>query len=976
MGELGESINLKARILVSRNAPIALVVGGAGFLGSHLVEKLLKKGIQVIAVDNFITGNKKNLSDAVKEKKFHLINESIESLGRLDLPKLDYAFFTASIPQTSMFHTARERLYFDGLKNFLRIVKDYRSKVAFISSIELYDNKIPHSLEGLKSAEIRFAKFAKEHKLNARILRLAPLYGPRMHFYNDEPIARLVQASLLNELQEEQTSLEFSTRSLFVLDGVDLLIKSVLSGGTAQKIYDGALLSPIKVVDVKQVLLDPLWYEKRGFTPTEIPPWSTPNLKRTMKELSWKPRVGLVEGLKETVLYFKENPVSIPKLPIEKLEREAKMWLEESVIQDTKEDEKGEDYGKAPKSEKRGLVKKFWGRAPIILGLLVIFYALFYPLATIAIGAFSVRTHLENASGQIQLGDFESADREISLAKLSLDNLTALSKGFTILERIPGIESRAFGVGALLGVFEEGVDGASHASNGAKSLFEVTNIVSGESIKDPLPFFDSASLEFGRANQELSDVLAKLNDESFLASLPSFSRERASDFKNKLSFYSGLVEKGRASSNFLPEIIAVNGKKSYLLLFENNFEERGGGGFIYGYAQMDFENGQLKNIKVDSSPKLDSNFSEHIEPPSELKTDIGLTSWKLSDSSYDPDFPTSAKRAEFFYKKEAGTQVNGVIALDLVATQKLLGAVGGADIPEYSEHITPENFYSKVLAHSSDIATSSASLNSKNSNYLIGLQTQLLNRIFFLSKKNWPAIISALSSSLDEKHMQMYLDDPALFSYVLSEDWAGAMPRGVNPKEGQTLDFLASVDSNSGGGFNDFFVQRSYTLKSTIDAGGYIENHLEVRLKDNAKSGDPGDGTYKDRYRLYLPLGAKLISADFDGTDITKKVGSFSDYNRTGYSVFLSLDPGIEKVFSIDYTLPEPLNFSGDTTTYKLTLFKQAGKDRDPFKWEINYPSNIKLTQINGEDATGATQNVAISTDLSSNRSLSFGFRK
>jgi hypothetical protein len=95
VGENGINIIDKNIIQLSRNTPVALVVGAAGFLGSHLAEALLIKGVQVVGVDNFKTGKKQNLEASVKNKNFHLINESAQNFS-LNLQRLDYLFIVAS----------------------------------------------------------------------------------------------------------------------------------------------------------------------------------------------------------------------------------------------------------------------------------------------------------------------------------------------------------------------------------------------------------------------------------------------------------------------------------------------------------------------------------------------------------------------------------------------------------------------------------------------------------------------------------------------------------------------------------------------------------------------------------------------------------------------------------------------------------------------------------------------------------------
>ena len=92
------------------------------------------------------------------------------------------------------------------------------------------------------------------------------------------------------------------------------MIRTIFAGSTAQKIFDGVLLKPIKVEEIKLILLDPVWHESKDFTPMELPPWPTPNLDKTVKFLNWQPRHKLVSSLRQTLSYFKEEEIGIPEL--------------------------------------------------------------------------------------------------------------------------------------------------------------------------------------------------------------------------------------------------------------------------------------------------------------------------------------------------------------------------------------------------------------------------------------------------------------------------------------------------------------------------------------------------------------------------------------------------------------------------------------------------------------------------------------
>ena len=127
-------------------------------------------------------------------------------------------------------------------------------------------------------------------------------------------------------MQKEQVDNDFSTRAIYIDDAINLIIKAIFAGSTSHKIFDGSLLQPIKVSEIKQILLDPIWHEEKGFKPTEIPPWETPNLQKTMTELAWKPKTQVVAAMKETIVYLKRHSDDVPETFSNKYQEEAKKW--------------------------------------------------------------------------------------------------------------------------------------------------------------------------------------------------------------------------------------------------------------------------------------------------------------------------------------------------------------------------------------------------------------------------------------------------------------------------------------------------------------------------------------------------------------------------------------------------------------------------------------------------------------------------
>ncbi len=810
---------LNKRILVSRNQPVAFVVGVSGFIGSHLAEKLLNKGIQVIGVDNLSSGTKSNLHECVKNGDFHFLNEditdtqTIKKLLNLILPRIDYAFFVAENGKTNAIYT-------HGVLNFLHFLKEARERIAeendaqiseekpkvlFCSSIDLYDSKMARDRKELRDAEVKFAKFVRYYKMNARVVRLAAVYGPRMHFRENDAMVRLLQVSLKGDLQKEQIDNDFSSRAIYIDDAVELLIKAILSGGTSHKIFDGSLLQPIKIAEVKQVLLDPLWHEERDFKPSELPPWASPNIEKTMSELGWKPKTAFVTSLRETVAYFKNHSEEVPDSPMSKFQEEGKKWSfsnpeifgQQKAVEN--EDRKSEQIKKNSQvNENDERIKSVrWERfkqslaVMVLTGILVM--GLVYPVGSLVFGGVMMRNNLISTQKALEDGDFDKAKYDIGQVRSTINEGSEVLKSVVILKRIGFLNQPLESASEIVNVMDEAVDGVSHAIVGSEALFQTTKVISGEDRSDPKPLYSKAQSELVAASEKISKVNARLEDQDFLNKFPDFLKERIVELRNRIVLYQQLVDQARVASVLLPEITAVDGKKSYLVLLQNNLELRPAGGFIGSYGKFDFESGRLTGIKVDDIYSLDGQLKDIIEPPAEIKTHLNVNRWYLRDSNYDPDFPTSAKQASFFYKKEGGDLINGVVALDLTASGKLLNAVGGLDLPEYGETVDGDNLFERAISHA-EVGFFPGSQAKKN--YLGSLQTQLFNKVFYCSKQNWPASTHAIGSSLEQKHLMVYMEDPRIFSYLASQNWAGIMPRGGAKVEGETSDFLAVNEAN------------------------------------------------------------------------------------------------------------------------------------------------------------------------------------
>lgn len=910
--------------MLSRNTPVALVVGAASFLGSHLVDKLLDKGLQVAGVDDSVAGKRQNLQNAIKDKNFHLIIESPDKV-ELDLSRLDYLFIAS-----------------DGnwdLGKVLDLFKKTKCRCLFISSIDLYekDNLQKVDLEKLKDTEGTIARFAGIHKLNARILRLGPIFGPRMDFKTQDPLIRLVAQALAGDLQKDVT-LEFSSRALYISDAIDLIVKTIMAGSTAQKIYDGVGTDPIKVSEIKQVLLDPVWYETRDFVPSPLPPWPTPNLEKTVKFLNWHPRSNLITSLRQTLSYFKDNEIKIPELE----DRELKIEDEKvGLLEQLKPEKKAE---KIPKIKKGRVLPKIY----LFLLISLVTYALIWPSVLLGWGIVTFKSQLTSGLQNLEKGEFDKSLESISQAS---EGLEAAKSVFQTLEPIKraGLFKTELEMGDQLIAFSSlSVSSAQSTVLGVQALLQGLKAVTGELTESPAGYFETAQIELSAAAEDLS---------------------KASVSSKQLAPFANLVSKARTMSILLPRMVGLEGSKNYLILLQNNMELRPGGGFIGSFAKVSFAEGKLKKLDVNDIYAIDGQLNVHVEPPKEIKDDLGQKDWFLRDSNWESDFPTAARQAEWFYTKETGERVEGVIALDVSAMEDLLTSVGSLNLADYKENITAENLFEKAISYA-ELSFFPGSQAKKS--FLTAITHELFNKMFFLPQNNWPGIISSLGRSLDAKHISIYLDDPKLFSYIMSQNWAHNLPR--QSLQNANIDFLSMSEANLGANKANFYLDRNYNLETVVGKYGEVKHRLRISYTNRSPSDTFPGGKYKNRMRVYLPFGSKMTRALWGEADITKDVLSFVDFGRSGFSMLLELYPKEQKTLVLDYTVPVRLDFKEGKADYKLDIIKQPGTLKDPFKWVISYPLGFQVAS--DQTKTISPQQQTIQTDLSKDRSFEVQFSK
>ncbi len=304
-----------------------LITGGAGFLGSHLCQRILAEGHDVLCVDNFYTGTKANIADLLKDSRFELLRHDVtfplyvevDEIYNLACPAspIHYQFDPIQTTKTSV----------HGAINLLGLAKRVKARILQASTSEVYGDPEMHPQketywghvnpigdrscydEGKRCAETLFFDYYRQHRLEIKVARIFNTYGPRMG--TDD--GRVVSNFIVQALRGDPITLYgdgSQTRSFcYVDDLVEALIRLM---GTPSDFVGPMNLGNQAEISVKKLaeMVISMTKSKSKIThrnlPNDDPTRRCPDLSLARERLGWAPKVPLEEGLQRTIDYFRE----------------------------------------------------------------------------------------------------------------------------------------------------------------------------------------------------------------------------------------------------------------------------------------------------------------------------------------------------------------------------------------------------------------------------------------------------------------------------------------------------------------------------------------------------------------------------------------------------------------------------------------------------------------------------------------------
>ena len=304
----------------------ALVTGGSGFLGSHLSDRLIARGQDVLCVDNLFTGQKRNVAHLHGNPKFEFLRHDVtlplfvevDQIWNLACPAspIHYQHDPVQTTKTSV----------HGAINMLGLAKRVGAKILQASTSEVYGDPSVHPQpeeywgnvnpigtrscydEGKRCAETLFFDYHRQHKLRIKVMRIFNTYGPRMH-PND---GRVVSNFIVQALQGKDITIYgdgLQTRSFcYVDDLIEGMIRLMDTGDDVTGPINVGNPGEFTMIELAETVLK-LTKSKSKLVrlplPADDPKQRKPDITRARSTLGWEPKVNLEDGLKETISYFR-----------------------------------------------------------------------------------------------------------------------------------------------------------------------------------------------------------------------------------------------------------------------------------------------------------------------------------------------------------------------------------------------------------------------------------------------------------------------------------------------------------------------------------------------------------------------------------------------------------------------------------------------------------------------------------------------
>ena len=450
-----------------------------------------------------------------------------------------------------------------------------------------------------------------------------------------------------------------------------------------------------------------------------------------------------------------------------------------------------------------------------------------------------------------------------------------------------------------------------------------------------VPQLDKVQPQLKKASDEIASVDTSKYPEKFGQIT---LRSRIETAKNFITGASFAVTNARSALEAAPGILGEPAAKNYLMIFQNDKELRGTGGFMTAYAFLKLDKGRVSSSTSDDIYRLDERLLNvckskicALTPPAPIVKYLPEAdgkprqAWSMRDSNLSPDVPTSMTQFERMYNMLGDSnKFDGIILIDTQVVETLIKITGPIEVfgtnysDDFDKRCNCPNVIYELENYSQIIEKGE-----QNRKAILGtLMQQILARSLGASTDKLPEFINAGVTLANNKHIMVYMHDQQAQQALAGLNWTGQ----IKQTDG---DYLHINDSNFAGGKSNLYVKEDVTL----DVDTSSKRH---KLTINYNNPQPYNiwlnAINRDYVRIYVPKGSKLISAKGSEQEVTT---IDEELGKTVFEAFIQVRPTNSHALSFEYETPNSSN--------TLLIQKQSGTKDYPYVIKVNGSQKAKF---------------------------------
>ena len=308
-----------------------LVTGGAGFIGSHLCERLLGDGYDVLCVDNYYSSTKDNIAHLLDHPRFEVIRHDVTFPLYVEVDQIFHLACPASPVHYQRDPVQTTKTAVHGSINMLGLAKRTGARILLTSTSEVYGDPLVHPqtedywgnvnpigpracyYEGKRAAETLFFDYHRQHNLDIKVVRLFNTYGPRMHPQDGRVVSNFIMSALTGAPLTVYGEGEQTRSFCYVSDLIDGLIAMMNTGSEVTGPINLGNPGEFTIGELAKIVIEKTNSDSKiDYLPLPVddPIRRQPDITRAKASLGWEPTIALSEGLDTTIAHFKEHVLS------------------------------------------------------------------------------------------------------------------------------------------------------------------------------------------------------------------------------------------------------------------------------------------------------------------------------------------------------------------------------------------------------------------------------------------------------------------------------------------------------------------------------------------------------------------------------------------------------------------------------------------------------------------------------------------